>query len=216
MIGLTEASALLDDFRAGSLRKAVSKLENKLAGLTKTEALSQLGQLGVSMELLLAALLIKRHAGQINEIIYAIGILLALPHILEDGEVVEDLSLAAGNTGKQFDLKTTRRVAEFTFIRWQGGSDVMRQSKIFKDFFFLAEAETDKLRELYVVGTTHPSKFLESKRALPQILKGNNKLGRAFLEKHGEVMKMVSDYYLPRKHLVAIRDLGEIIPALRQ
>jgi hypothetical protein len=29
-------------------------------------------------------------------------------------------------------------------------------------------------------------------------------------------MKTVSDYYLPRKHLVAIRDLGEIIPALRQ
>src|SRR5215210_7866227 len=215
MSGLTEASALLESFRAGSLRKAVAKLENSFAGLTKAEARSQLGQVGVSMELLLAALLVKRHAGQINEIVHAIGILLSLPHILEDGEVVEGLSLAAGNTGKQFDLETNRRVAEFTFIRWQGGSEVMRQNKIFKDFFFLAEAETDKLRELYVVGTTHPSKFLESKRALPQILKGNSKLGGAFLEKHGEVMKTVSDYYLPRRHLVAIRDLGEIIPGLR-
>src|SRR5205814_616093 len=136
-------------------------------------------QLGVSMELMLAALLIKRHAGQINEIVHAIGILLALPHILEDGEVVEDLSLAAGNTGKEFDLKTNRRIAEFTFIQWQGGSEVMRQNKIFKDFYFLAEAETDKLRELYVVGTTHPSKFLEGGRALRPILKGNSKLGEA-------------------------------------
>jgi hypothetical protein len=216
MSGLTEASALLESFRAGSLRKAVAKLEISLAGLTQAEARGRLGQTGVSMELLLAALLVKRHAGQINEIVHAIGILLALPHILEDGEVVVGLSLAAGNTGKQFDLETTRRIAEFTFIRWQGGSEVMRQNKIFKDFFFLAEAETDKLRELYVVGTTHPSKFLESKRAPPQILKGNNKLGKAFLERHGKGMKTVSDYYLPRKHLVAIRDLGEIIPALSQ
>lgn len=216
MSGLTEASALLESFRGGSLRKAVAKLENNLAGLTKAEARSKLGQLGVSMELLLAALLIKRNAGQINEIVHAIGILLSLPHILEDGEVVEGLSLAAGNTGKQFDLETNRRVAEFTFIRWQGGSEVMRQNKIFKDFFFLAEAETDKLRELYVVGTAHPSKFLESKRALPQILKGNNKLGKAFLERHGDGIKTVSDYYLPRRHLVAIRDLSQIIPALRQ
>jgi hypothetical protein len=48
----------------------------------------------------------------------------------------------------------------------------MRQNKIFKDFYFLAEAETDKLRELYVVGTAHPAKFLEGKRALPQISAG--------------------------------------------
>jgi hypothetical protein len=45
---------------------------------------------------------------------------------------------------------------------------------------------------------------------------GLNKLGMAFLERHGDAMRTVSDYYLPRKHLVAIRDLGEIIPALRQ
>lgn len=216
MGGLTEASALLEIFRGVSLRKAVARLENRLVGLTKADAPSQLGELGVSMELMLAALLIKRHAGQINEIVHAVGILLALPHILEEGEVVEGLSLAVGNTGKEFDLETTRRIAKFTFIWWQGGSEVMCQNKIFKDFYFLAEAETDKLRELYVVGMSHPSKLLESKRALPQILKGNGKLGKAFLEKHGDGMKLVRDYYLPRRHLVAIRDLGEIIPALRQ
>jgi hypothetical protein len=214
MGGLIEASTLLESFRAGSLGKAVAKLENKLVGLTKADAPRRLGELGVSMELLLAALLVKRHASQINEIVHAIGILLALPHILEEDEVVEGLSLAAGNTGKAFDLETTRRIAEFTFIRWQGGSEVTRQNKIFKDFYFLAEAETDKLRELYVVGMGHPSKFLESKRALPQILKSNSKLGKAFLERYGDGMEMVRDYYLPRRHLVAIRDLGEIIPAL--
>jgi hypothetical protein len=216
MSALDEASVSLDTFRAGSLRDAVARLENQLAGLTKARVPSQLGRLGVSIELLLAALLVKRHARQIDEIVHAVGILLTLPHILEDGEIVEGLSLAAGNTGKEFDLKTTKRVAEFTFIRWQGGSEVMRQNKIFKDFYFLAEAETDKRRELYVVGTTHPYKFLESGRALPQILKGNGKLGRVFLERHGDEMKTVRDYYLSKKHLVVIRDLSEIIPALKQ
>jgi hypothetical protein len=215
MSGLEESWALLESFRAGSLGKSVSKIENKLVGLTKSEVSSHLGQFGVSMELLLAALLIKRHAGQINEIVHAIGILLALPHILDDGEVVEGLSLAAGNTGKGFDLETTKRIAEFTFINWQGGAEVIRQNKIFKDFYFLAEAETNKQRELYVVGTFHPSKFFEGGRALLPILKGNGKLGESFLAKYGERIKTVRDYYLLRKHLVAIRDLGEFIPALR-
>jgi hypothetical protein len=216
MTELAKASTLLEGFQTSSLREAVSRLENRLIGITRTEAPDRIGQLGVSMELMLAALLIKRQASQINEIVHAIGILLALPHILENGEIIEDLSLAAGNTGKDFDLETTKRIAEFTFIRWQGGSEVMRQNKIFKDFYFLAEAETDKRRELYVVGTKHPSKFFESKRSLPPILKGNNKLGKAFLDKYPEGMETVRDYYLPRRHLVMIRDLGEIIPALRQ
>lgn len=127
---------LLEGFQSGSLREAVRKLEQRLAGLTKAEAPDRLGQLGVSMELLLAALLIKKQAGQINEIVHAIGILLALPHILEEGEIVKELSLAAGNTGKDFDLETNKRIAEFTFIRWQGGS--------YRPF----EIWNDQLREL--------------------------------------------------------------------
>ena len=82
MTGLTEASALLEGFQPGSLRKAVAALENRLIGLTKAEAPDRLGQLGVSMELMLAALLIKRQASQINEIVPAIGILLALGNLL--------------------------------------------------------------------------------------------------------------------------------------
>jgi hypothetical protein len=214
MSGLLEASALLDSFRGDSLRKAVAKVERKLVGLTKVEAPGQIGQLGVRMELMIAALLIKQHSSQINEIVHAIGILLALPHILEESETVESLSLCAGNTGKNFDLETSKRVAEFTFIQWQGGSEVIRQNKIFKDFYFLAEAKTDKRRELYVIGTTYPSKFFVGGRAIPQILKGNGKLGKAFQAAHHDNVKTVRDYYMPRKHLVAIRDLTEIIPAL--
>ena len=60
-----------------------------------------------------AALLVKRSAGQINVIVHAVGILVALPKILEPGELVQSLSLGAGNTGRAHDLETDRRIDEF-------------------------------------------------------------------------------------------------------
>lgn len=214
MSDLIKASELLNSFRSGSLKTAVSRIETKLVGLTHADATPQLGRLGVSMELLLAALLIKKHSNQIAEIIHTIGILLVLPSILETDEHVESLSLAAGNTGKGFDLETNKRIAEFTFIQWQGGSESIRQNKVFKDFFFLAEHVTTKRRELYVAGLDHPTKFFNSGRAIVQIAKNNRKLGESAFRLPPEV-RTVRDYYLPRRHLVAIRDLSDFIPALR-
>ncbi|HEX2899358.1 MAG TPA: hypothetical protein VHS96_06530, partial [Bacteroidia bacterium] len=141
------------------------------------DAERELSALGVSAELMLAALLIKKHSNQISEIIHTVGILLVLPVILEPGEIVESLSLAAGNTGKGFDLETNRRIAEFTFIQWQGGSESIRQNKVFKDFYFLAEHPTTKRKELYVAGLDHPTRFFNSGRGIAQIAKDNRKLG---------------------------------------
>jgi len=216
MHDLAQALTMLDGFRADSLRKAIAKLEHSLGGLTKSDAKTSLGKQGVTTKLMRAALLVKKHSSQINEIVHAIGILLVLPHILEAGESVESLSLAAGNTGKGFDLETNKRIAEFTFIHWQGGSETVRQNKIFKDFYFLAEAKTTKKRELFVIGTVYPSRFFESRRALPSIHGSNRKLGTAFAAKYGKNIRTVRDHYLPRKHLVAIRDLTKIIPALAE
>ena len=67
-------------------------------------------------------MLIKHNSSQINEIVHSLGILLSLPKILEEGEKVESMSLAAANTGKGFDLETSERIAEFTFIEWQGSA----------------------------------------------------------------------------------------------
>jgi hypothetical protein len=214
MNDLVRASELLTAFRSGSLKKAVSKIEARLVGVSKTDVCPQLGALGVSMELMLAALLIKKHSNQISEIIHTIGILLVLPSILEVDEKVESLSLAAGNTGKGFDLETNIRIAEFTFIQWQGGSESIRQNKVFKDFYFLAEHETSKRRELYVAGLDYPTRFLNSGRGIEQIAKNNRKLGESALHLPPEV-KTVRDYYVPRQNLVSIRDLCDYIPALR-
>jgi hypothetical protein len=78
-----------------------------------------------------AARSIKRAAAQIDVVLHALGIIVLLPAILEDDEVVESLSLGAGNSEAQrFDLETSHRVAEFTFIEWKG-NDNTRLQKIF-------------------------------------------------------------------------------------
>ncbi|MFD0892366.1 hypothetical protein KBB96_13135 [Luteolibacter ambystomatis] len=215
MSSIAQASSLVSHFRGSSFRNAVSSLEKKFTGLDQKRTAEALSEKGIGIDLLAAALFIKRNSSQIDEIIHTIGILQVLPLILKEGEIVESLSLAAGNTGRGFDLETNHRIAEFTFIDWKGGSEVIRQNKIFKDFFFLAEENTSREKELYTIGTSHPAKFFESNRALSKILQGNSKLGEAYRQKHGEpANKSVRTYCEPRKNSVKLRDICVYIPSL--
>ena len=97
-----------------------------------------------------AAAEMKRLAGQINVMIHALGILLCLPHILEPKERVEYGSLGAGNTGREFDLETNLRVAEFKFIRWRGGAESIRQNSVFKGYLLLAEHPTGRSENISI------------------------------------------------------------------
>lgn len=206
------ANEMLQTFKGESFAKTVAKLENLPIGLVKPQVVTFLKEIVINDDLLRAALLIKRNASRIDEIVHAIGILVALPKILDQDEQVQSLSLAAGNTGKKFDLETSKRIAEFTFIEWQGGPEVIRQNKIFKDFYFLAEEETIRIRELYVVGTDQAIKFFTSQRQIPQILKGNAKLGDSFRQRYGNMFKFVSEYYETKKNAVIIKDVRHYLP----
>ena len=216
MNDLIKATELLQAFKGNSFKKRVSGLERTFGGTNRDAAGRFLAQQDIGQELFAAALLIKHNSSQINEIVHALGILLALPSLLQDGERVEALSLAAGNTGKGFDLETTHRIAEFTFIEWQGGPEVIRQNKVFKDFYFLAETDTVKERELYAIGTSYVLAFLNSQRGLPQILKGNAKLGNSFRKKYGDRFPTVRDYYQTKRDVVKIRDVAEHISSLKK
>jgi len=207
MNDLIRATELLQLFRGKSFPDTVSAIEKSFVGASKATISPLLTKKSLNDDLLNAALLIKRNASQIDEIVHALGILLALPSILDQNERIESLSLAAGNTGKGFDLETDKRIAEFTFIQWQGGPEVIRQNKIFKDFYFLSEAETSKQRELYVIGTDHASKFFNSRRSLRQILDGNAKLGNSFRERYGTKFRIVNEYYQTKKNVVCIKDI---------
>ena len=114
---ITQAAELIQSFENGSLTKQVSKIERELVEKNPGQVEKSLLDLSISLAILDAALTLKRAAGQINVIVHTLGILLSLPYLLEKDEVVQALSLGAGNTGKPFDLETDRRVAEYKFIQ---------------------------------------------------------------------------------------------------
>jgi hypothetical protein len=200
--------------RGADLTQTIYQIEGSLKGISTEGYSSVLATSGAKAEVLGAAGLIKQLAGQINVVIHALGILLCLPHILRLGEVIDYVSLGAGNTGRAFDLETNLRVAEFKFIRWQGGPESIRQNSLFKDFYEMAEHETTKEKYLYVLGTEHGEKFFNGGRALSSVLSRNVKLRNKFNEKFGDRYRTVRDYYLPRKGLVVIQDVSPFVPDL--
>jgi len=215
MITLVEAASKIQDFEDGSLTNRISSLEANLRNTDRARCVSLFQTLQIDSSLLDSALRLKQAAGQVNVLVHTFGILLALPHILEEQEFVESLSLGAGNTGKSFDLETSHRVAEFKFINWKGGAESIRQNQLFKDFYLLAEHDTSKKRCLYVVGTTYPLKFLKGRRSLSSVMSRNNKLWGDFKALYGERFSVVSEYYEYRKSLVHLIDITGIVPQFR-
>lgn len=186
---------LLSGFTGPKLTTTLARVEGSIHGLTAETSHAFLHNHKAGKEALRAAAEMKRLAGQINVVIHALGILMCLPHILEEGEIVEYVSLGAGNTGRAFDLETNLRVAEFKFIKWQGGSETIRQNSIFKDAFELVRHETTKRKYLYVLGTKYPLKFLKGGRAINSVLSRNVKLKMVFDELYGKEFKKMREWY---------------------
>jgi hypothetical protein len=213
-IAVAEAIHLLQTFRGADLTQTIYQVEKSLKGVSAQNYLAVLTTSGARAEVLGAAGLIKQLAGQINVVIHALGILQCLPHILRPGEVIDYVSLGAGNTGRAFDLETSLRVAEFKFIHWKGGPESIRQNSLFKDFYEMAEHETHKERYLYVLGTEHAVRFLRGGRAMSSVLSRNETLRRKFTEKYGDRYRTIRDYYIPRKESVVIQDVSPFVPGL--
>jgi len=195
------------------LTSKIASLEAALSSLSREAIAAHPETVGLAETTLPAALAIKEVAGQINVIIHAVGILVALPYILEPNETVEALSLGAGNTGRPFDLVTDRQVAEFKFITWRG-SDTIRENSTFVDLFNLASVETTKRKVLYVVGKEYPLKFLRGGRSLTSVLSKNVKAKERFFARHGDVFLKVRDYFATIEGIVEIVDLRAMVPAL--
>ena len=132
---IDKALHALETFQGDSLTESLSHIESSIIGSGTDDVEGFCADRGINDTLMESAIAVKRVAGQINVIIHAAGILRSLPGILEPEEKVESVFLGAGNTGRQFDLETNIRVAEYKFIDWQGGPESIRQNGIFKDFF---------------------------------------------------------------------------------
>ena len=191
---ISDAIESLQGFIGDGLTSTIAAIESNFAGLDGNGANSCLVDVSATHESLAAAAEIKRVSAQIDTTIHAIGILRCLPKMLEAGETIEYVSLGAGNTNRRFDLETDRRVAEFKFINWQGGSESVRQNGLFKDFSNLAEYETEKSRHMCVLGTRHPIAFLTRRRAVASVCQKYPDLLNLINEKYPTV-SVVHQYY---------------------
>lgn len=207
---LADALNKINDFRGYGLGNKLDTIQRDFEGCTLATAASLYPKYEIDTTLLEAATTIKDASRQIDEVIHAVGILKFLPNILQVDEVIDSLSLGAGNTGKPFDLITNLRIAEFTFIYWKGGAESIRQNKLFKDFFNLAESDTQKRRCLYVLASSIPLEFFNGGRSIESVLSKNLRLFNTFQEKYGTRFTRVKDYYDYRKDTVEIVDLSEL------
>jgi hypothetical protein len=204
---------MLREFGAGRLTARISELEAGIARGSGRNSATAVQAAGVTARLLESAFIMKRASAQIDVVIHALGISLLLPRLLERGERVQYVSLGAGNTGRAFDLETNRRIAEFKFIEWQGGSETIRQNSLFKDFYLLAEARTGKRKHLYVLGLDRPMKFLRGKRALKSVLSKSVALWTDFQQRYGGQYERVGAYFALKEEEVLIED---ILPELQK
>ena len=211
---IADSILLIEGFRGGSLRNTLSTLEHHFAGLHGSETSNQVAAEKINTHLIEAAFQVKKSSAQIDVIIHSVGILLALPYLLNESEVTEALSLGAGNTGKDFDLVTNQRIAEFKFIQWQGGPESIRQNSIFKDFYYLAEHDTSKSRYLYLLETERPLRFFTGRRILTSVLSRNQRLRDNFRDKYGDRFKVVQEYFEFRRSMVEIVDLRSTVAGL--
>jgi len=212
---LVEALDALARITAGSgLTSWIGSAERELEGVDAGRVSAWLERTSVGGDALQAALVVKRVAGQINVLVHALGILTSLPYILEPGETIKSLSLGAGNTGRDHDLTTNIRIAEFKFIDWRGGSETIRQNGLFADLFNLVADPTPRRKVLYVVGIEQPLRFLANRRALTSVMSRNSHLAKRFQERHGDRFTTVRDYFESVRDQVDIVDLAMIVPGL--
>jgi len=196
-----------------NLKDVISRFESQITSNKKNDITQLLKSGAIDVSLLDASMSIKDIVGQINVIIHAWGILVSLPHLLKDDEVIEYVSLGAGNGKKDFDLRTSHRIAEFKFISWKGGSETIRKNSLFKDFYNLAENEESLEKYLYVLGLDHPKKALQNNRSLKSTL-AKRSLWDSFETKYQDKYKgrNAGDYFKDHEHLVKIVDLKKIVP----
>jgi len=167
---------------------------------------------GIDEAMLVGAITIKSLAGQIDVVIHAVGILVSLPHILRRNEKIESLSLGAGNTGRDHDLVTDRRIAESKFIDWRGGPESIRQNAIVIDLFKLATAKTARHKYTYVLGLEHPERFLAGRRAISSVLSRNQAVAARFKKLYGDQFGTVADHAKYIRDQVELVDLRDVVP----
>jgi ADP-ribosylglycohydrolase len=198
-------------FTAHNLTVRLAELEGALAGANRADARSLVARSGFDESLVESALVVRKRVGMLDTLIHAAVIMLVLPVILDDGEVVTKRpSLGAGtDPDRIFDLETDRRVTEFKLAYWQG-HDGMRQRGLFADVVGLALDQSGRRRQVYVVGHRPVAFLTSSKRnALKTLSKGPLRVREATGLTDG---MSVAEFTATAK--IEIIDLAPLVPRL--
>ncbi|MGD9997240.1 MAG: PE-PGRS family protein [Ilumatobacteraceae bacterium] len=214
---LHRAVEVLADFvGAQDLTGRIAALEQQLLNVTEANAAEVVAVSGIRFETLLAALTVRNTLGRVSDIVHAAVIALALPHLLEPGEVVNNRpSLAAGNDPtRPFDLETTHRVAEFKVSVWKG-ADAMRKRGVFADLVHLALDNSGRRAQLFVVGD-EPRRFLEASKSSASwgFTRGSADLRQRYTDRFGSLDTAIADVRSTHAAHVEIVDLGTVIPGV--
>jgi hypothetical protein len=204
----------IEQFKGGSLTRQIAMLESQLANTPSAEIAAMIREHQVDGRLFAATLSIKRLSAQIDVVVHAVGILCALPFILAQDEVVQSLSLGAGNAGSEFDLVTSHQIAEFKFIHWQPRGNAIRNKSLFQDFYKLACEKTDKKKNLYLLETDRPQRFLRGSRVILKALHRNPRAVADYSRRFQNQFTTVGDFYTAYRDEVHLVDLSQFLPEL--
>lgn len=211
-MAITDAIAQINQFKGHSLTETIAAIESKLTNAAVARVSCVNESFHINQQLLVAAAAIKQASSQVDVIIHAVGIAYALPHILESDELVESLSLGAGSAGSDFDLVTDKRIAEFKFINWQGGSEAVRKKTLFEDYFKLVREQTFREKYLYLLDTEIPMRFLRGRSNILRLLDRNNRLREDFVARYGQTYYTVGEFYGAHEEAVRFVNLVEVVP----
>ncbi len=212
---IQDSITVVNQFKGSSLAERIARIEDALRGTSATLIGMTTNEYGVNQQLIDATVAVKRASAQIDVVMHAAGILYALPRLLDPDEVIESLSLGAGNAGSEFDVVTNRRIAEFKFIFWQGGAESVRKKTLFQDFFRLARLETSKAKYIYLLNTEIPLRFLNGNSKIARILDRNRRLLDDFHARYGTRYQTVGEFYRAHLRTIQLVDLSVVVPELQ-
>ncbi|MGS2617522.1 hypothetical protein ACVCAH_23810 [Micromonospora sp. LZ34] len=209
-------ATLLTFIGSADLTRRIADLETRMDGADQPAAAELAKDSGMSLDLLLAALLVRKHAGRLSDIIHAAVITQVAPLILEDGErVLRRPSLAAGNDpSRPYDLETDRRIAEFKVSVWKG-ADAMRQRGAFADLVHLALDQSGRRAQLFVAGPPAIHFLRTAKGSAAWALNRSSPvLRRRFEERFGSLDVPIRDFTAGPAGHVELIDLTQLLPAI--
>lgn len=196
----------------------VKALEHDLDGAPVADIPAVTASHLVDLDVLKAAMFLRSRVGQINDLIHAVAITLALPRILGPDEILVRPSLAAGNDPtRPYDVQTDRRAAEFKFARWQPTNNGAREKELFKDVVLLSAASSTLSAEVYVLGPGPAAWLAKSRGAADKQLKGRGAMAaaREIIASLGEPPDVpVRDFVGRHAGHVKVIDLETLLPDL--